>query len=308
MRLTIHGTPVYEATRQAVSNPLVKIIVLRGGTRSSKTYSVMQMILTRLVSGNFGGRNIKRGVCSVVRKYASTLKGTVMRDFKEILLDSDLGDMVLENKTDKTFYYAGRLVEFIGADDQHKLKGGKRNILYCNESNELQFKKEFFQLLIRTKDIAIVDLNPDDPDIWINTELEQKRAVTKKDVTVIVSTYKDNRYLSPEEVAEIEYIKYVDPELWKVYGLGQYGKIMGTIFNNWEVIPELPPDAKYVGHGMDFGYTHDPSTLIGLYLYNNCLVLDEEIYERGLTNIDIYDNQGGKISMGNSIDGRMGEA
>lgn len=95
---------------------------------------------------------------------------------------------------------------------------------------------EFFQLNIRTKYKVIIDFNPDDEDIWINKEIEQKRQYTKKDVAVIVSTYKDNKFLSKEEVEEIENIKEVDPVLRQVYGEGQYGKMTGRIYNNWEVV------------------------------------------------------------------------
>lgn len=145
-----------------------------------------------------------------------------MRDFKEIIVEGEVDHLIAENKTDRTFLYGGRMVEFIGADDQHKLKGGKRAILYINEANEVDYKTEFFQLIIRTKDIAIIDFNPDDPDVYINTELEIKRAIQKQDVEVIVSTYKDNPFLTREEIAEIENIKNIDPQLWTVYGEGGY--------------------------------------------------------------------------------------
>lgn len=51
MKLQMEATPVYARTWRAISNPMIKIVILRGGTRSSKTYSVMQMIATRLMSG-----------------------------------------------------------------------------------------------------------------------------------------------------------------------------------------------------------------------------------------------------------------
>ena len=143
------------------------------------------------------------------------------------------------------------MVEFLGADDQQKIRGTKRRILYCNEANELDYNSEFFQLLVRTKDVVIIDFNPDDEDIWINTEIEQKRKLTKRDVLVTVSTYLDNPFLSPEEVDEIEHIKEVDPYLWQVYGLGEYGKRQGVIFD-FEIIDELPDVAKYLGEGLDF--------------------------------------------------------
>nr|DAT00686.1 MAG TPA: terminase large subunit [Caudoviricetes sp.] len=93
----------------------------------------------------------------------------------------------------------------------------KRDILYCNEANELSYKKEFFQLLIRTKYRVFIDFNPDDVDHWINQELELKRKVIEKDVEVIVSTYRDNPFLSEAEVKEIEILKNTDPLYWKIY-------------------------------------------------------------------------------------------
>ncbi|MCH2023778.1 MAG: phage terminase large subunit [Saprospiraceae bacterium] len=68
-------------------------------------------------------------------------------------------------------------------------------MLYCNEANALTFQEEFFQLIVRTNDKIFLDFNPDSEDIWINTELEQKRAKQEGDVEVIVSTYKDNPFI-----------------------------------------------------------------------------------------------------------------
>lgn len=97
--------------------------------------------------------------------------------------------------------------------------------MYCNEANELMYKKQFFQLNIRTSRLTILDFNPDDPDIRINTEIEQKRSKKRKDVKTIVSTYKHNPYLPHEMIEEIESLKDVDPMLWNVYGKGMYGRM-----------------------------------------------------------------------------------
>jgi phage terminase large subunit len=167
--------------------------------------------------------------------------------------------------------------------------------LYCNEGNELAYTKEFYQLLVRTAVVALIDLNPSDPDIWVNTELEQKRAQIKKDVIVLVSTYKDNAFLSRAQVEEIEYTKQIDLELRKVYGLGQYGRVTGTVFTNWSVIPEIPKDAARLIDGLDFGFTNDPTALVRIYKHNKALIMDCPIYETGLTNIDIYTEEGAKL-------------
>lgn len=266
-----------------------RLVVNRGGTRSSKTYSICQMIMVWLISGYIReGQKIESGKATIVRKFKETLRVTVEEDFKSILMENELYGLVSHNKTNRTFSYDGRVVQFLGADNQQKLRGYSGNILFCNEANELAYKKEFYQLLMRTKDLVLIDFNPSDPYIWINEELEQKRAKLKGDVEVLVSTYKDNGYLSREQISEIEYLRDVDQELWDVYGLGQYGKVEGLIYPDFTIIPEMPKDLKREGYCLDFGYTVDPTALIhcGIKGGRN-LYVDELIYERGLTNPDI---------------------
>lgn len=179
------------------------------------------------------------------------------------------------------------MVEFIGADDQQKLRGGKRDILYCNEANSLSYDKEFFQLFIRTTYKTFIDFNPDNEDVWINTELEQKRQYEEWDVDIIVSTYKDNPFLPAEQVKEIERLEKSNPHYWKIYWLWEYGKLEGIIFDNRSVCEEVPDFARLLWYGMDFGYTNDPTALVWLYEWDNTIFLDELIYERWLTNQDI---------------------
>lgn len=78
---------------------------------------------------------------------------------------------------------------------------------------------------MRTKHRIFIDFNPDDEDVWINTELEQKRARNKGDVEVFVSTYRDNPFLTAEIIEEIEAFRDADPAYWQVFGLGQYGRL-----------------------------------------------------------------------------------
>jgi phage terminase large subunit len=277
-------TPVF--TRNRATDK--KIVVNRGGTRSSKTYSIAQLCALWLITGEIGrGNYIHKGVWSTVRKHQTTLDKTVVRDFEEILQNEGWYGLVSHNKTKKTYSYKGRLVEFFGADDQQKLRGAKRNILYCNEANELEYRQEFFQLLMRTTDKIFIDFNPDDEDIWINTELEQKRTNDKGDVETIVSTYKDNTFLPESLVEEIEYLQQTDPEFWKIYGLGEYGNITGLIYENVTFIPAIPDNAKFVCYGLDFGFTNDPTAVIEIWKHDKDIYLNEMIYENGLTNEDI---------------------
>src|SRR6185312_3991029 len=226
MQLDLQVTPVFEQTYDCEK----KIIVHRGGTRSSKTVSIMQKAVLFLMTGYvMPGVTIQAGAWSTVRKYSKNLDKTVVRDFEEELEKNDLFQYIRRNKTTKTYYYGDRIVEFIGADDSQKLRGAKRAILHCNEGNELLWK-DWQQLIFRTEYRAYIDFNPDDEEIWINTEIEQKRFHQKGDVEVIVSNYKDNTFLPQSLIEEIEYLEATDPDFWKIFGLGQYGSIKGLIF------------------------------------------------------------------------------
>jgi len=264
-----------------------KIVVNRGGTRSSKTYSINQICALWLITGKYGENEyLSEGTWTSVRKYRTNLDGTIIRDFEEILKFNNWYDIVQHNKTKKTYKFRNRLVEFIGADDQQKLRGAKRNILYCNEANELEYKQEFFQLLMRTENKIFVDFNPDDEQVWINQELEIKRSKEVGDVDVIVSNYKDNIYLPESLVKEIEYLQQTDKEFWKIYGLGEYGNISGVVFENVHYVNTMP-DCKLVAVGLDFGYSLDPSAALMVYRKDNELYLKEILYEKGLTNQDL---------------------
>lgn len=182
-----------------------KIVINRGGTRAGKTYALMQLFVNWLVTGYIReGQEIKTGTASIVRKTLPALKATAQKDFEEILQTVGYFGKVKQNKTDRTYSYNGRTVEFFSVDDQQKVRGRKRQILFCNEANELHYNTDFFQLLIRTTDLIFLDLNPSDPYTWVNVELEQKRQHEQKDVDVIVSTYRDNPFLSKELCREIE--------------------------------------------------------------------------------------------------------
>jgi len=271
-----------------------KIIINRGGTRSSKTRSIAQIAVLWLFTGQISrNKQIQVGVWSTVRKYSTTLDATVIRDFEEELDKQGLYSALNHNKTKRTYIFGKRMVEFFGADDEKKLRGAKRNILYCNEANELEYKTQFFQLLIRTEDRIFIDFNPDDENIWINTELEQKRAVEVGDVEVIVSTYKDNTFLPESLIKEIEYLEKTDPEFWKIYGLGQYGQIYGVIFPVYNIVASMPVDkdgndvGRLIGYGIDFGFTNDPCTIVEVRMFDGELYIAELEYKRGMTNNDI---------------------
>lgn len=259
----------------------------RWWTRSGKTYNLLVLFFYWLIFWKIDeGTFYEKGILTIVRKYASTLKWSCQRDFEEIVDYYNYRWLLDINKQDRTYKYNWRVIEFIWADDQQKLRWWKRDILYCNEANELQYKQEFFQLMIRTTWKIFLDFNPDDESIWINTELEQKRRLEEKDVRVIISTYKDNPHLGELQVKEIEMLEKTDEQYWNVYWLGNYWKLEGVIYSNWEEIEKVPENARLRGYWLDFWFNH-PTAFMWIYEYNDCIIVDEEFYTSWLITRDI---------------------
>lgn len=287
--LDIKATKVFQKNWESDK----KIIVNRGGTRSSKTRSILQMCFVWLISWKIDNtwKVFSSWVLSIVRKYSATLNATAIRDWENIIAESSYSFLLSDkhrNKSDKTYTYNGRMVEFFGADDEQKIRWRGRDILYCNEANELRYDQEFHQLLIRTTYKIIIDFNPDDEWVRINTELEQKRAITEWDVDIIVSTYKDNPYINESIIKEIEYLWKTNPLYWRVYWLWEYGRVEWLVFQWWEEVSDVSDDYELLWYWQDFGYSNDPTAIIGLYKYKDGILFDECLYERWLTNQDIW--------------------
>lgn len=304
-----------------------RIVVHRGGTRSGKTYSLLFNAAQWLLTGKLReGEIIPNGKMAIVRKASTTITRTIQEDFNAIYL---FCCAVLEikpdrHKTDKSYKYRGRKIELIGADDEQKLRGYKCDILYCNEANELTFKKQFFQLLMRCKGPVFLDFNPSDEHVWIKTEIEDKRRHDKGDVDVVVTTYKDNvntfgkSYLTNEQIEEIENLQFTDPAMWRVYGKGEYGVTRGLVIPSMTIIESLPNGLRAESGGLDFGFTNDPTALywcgekqtreerttdkgVSKMVTFHDLYVDQLIYETGLNEQDLvnkFNDVGVKKSLG----------
>lgn len=266
-------------------SPDVRWVINRGGTRSSKTTSIAQQLAVWLLTGQIREtQRILEGSAAVVRKYKTTLQATVIRDFERVLDECGLRRFVKVNQQTRQYKYGKRSVEFVGADDEQKIRGFSATITWLNEANELDWNTEVLQLRLRTEKLMIVDFNPSEPYVWVREELELKRALIDKDVETIVSTYKDNRFLSREQIREIERLQDEDLNYWKVYGLGEYGQVTGLVFPKVEIVEKMPENLKHRGYGMDFGYSNGVTTLIECGLQNEKDVyFDQIFYQIGMT-------------------------
>lgn len=271
----IYNSRVYSETLKAAFRDNKRIIVNIGGTRSGKTYSILQVL--NYISSCYNGL-----VTSVVTQTFPQLRVGAMRDYQKIVREErQIGETWEENKSEHTFTIhkpdgGSSLMEFFSADQFLKVLGGQRDILFINECIRLKWEV-VRQLMVRTSWKVFLDLNPI-CRFWLNDEI-----LSRDDVAVIHSTYKDNVYLSKNQIAEIE-THQKDENWWRVYGLGLEGKAEGLVYPEWDIVPEMPKECK-VRYGIDFGY-NDPTTLIKVGVIGQDLYLQELIYKRGIITDD----------------------
>ena len=170
------------------------------------------------------------------------------------------------------------MVEFISVDQPQKIRGRKRDCLFVNEANEITLE-DWRQLVLRTTGRIIIDYNPSDEFHWIYDQV-----LTRDDCSFYQTTYKDNPFLPQTVVDEIERLKDVDENYWRIYGLGERGISRATVFTHWKEIDQVPDGWRLMCYGMDFGYTNDPTAIVAIYTDGHGFALDEIVYTTGLTN------------------------
>lgn len=272
----VQATKVFGIVAQAVKMGFTTISC-QGSSRSSKTYNILIFLIVMcLIIPNLS--------VSIVRSTLPAIKGSVFRDFKEILFRLGIFDEKSLNKTEMTYTFGnGSFVEFFSTDSEQKLRGRKRHILYVNEANELLFI-EWQQLKMRTTMYAIVDYNPSfSDDHWLCDINKDERTHH------FISTYKDNPFLEQTIIDEIESLQYKNKSLWQIYGLGLQSQIEGLIFKEIEIVEEIPHWVKKRGLGQDFGYTNDPTAIIDCAIHENDLYLDELCYRTRMLTPEIID-------------------
>lgn len=272
--------------RTTAINKLLKLTkrkrVVQGGTSAGKTFGILPILI------DYATKNAKSEI-SVVSETIPHLRRGAIKDFLKIM---DWTGRYIDtnwNRTLLTYTFAnGSFIEFFSADQEAKLRGARRNILYVNEANNLSFEA-YHQLSIRTSHHIWLDFNPT-AEFWVHTEV-----LKEEDSELIILNYKDNETLSESIIKDIESAKEKAKtsaywENWyKVYGLGELGAVQGTIFSNWSTIDTIPNDARLLGIGLDFGYSVDPTACIGIYKYNDSYILHELIYQKELSNKNIFD-------------------
>lgn len=271
-------TNVFHKNVDAYASKKYRYIVNQGGTSASKTFSLLQ-ILTRLAM-------MKPLQIDIVGLSIPHLKLGVLNDMPAVMSGFNLNFYDMYNSTDKKIIFpSGGVINFLSFDKLGKAHGGRRDILYINEANHVNFNIAE-QLMIRTRDAIFIDYNPTN-EFWVHNNL----MVYEPEKTIIIkSSYLDNNLLERNIVESLE-SKRGDgtSNFWRVYGMGELGVAEGLVFDNFEVRDfDIYSFDKY-RNGIDWGFSNDPFAFVRLAIEHETLYICQEIYQRGLLNKESHE-------------------
>lgn len=270
----ILNSDVFNWNLEAYESGKYRVIANQGSTRSTKTYSITQLLALYIA------HKYKKSI-SIVSPSLPHLKRGARRDFLEIIETAGIYSDDRFNMTDQIYTYPnGSYIEFFGAEDMGRVRGPGRDILYVNEANLLSFPV-YKQLALRTKEIIFIDFNPVDEMSWVYEVADAPGNL------MIHSTYLNNPFLPKEQVQEIEGLREIDQNMWKVFGLGLRGQSSELIYTHWRQCDRMPEKGE-VFYGMDFGF-NNPSAVIKIEIFDGIVYLDEVLYQTRLTTNDLID-------------------
>lgn len=269
-----------------------RIKIVQGSSSAGKTFGIIPILIDKAIKNPLL-------TISIVSESLPHLRRGAIKDFLSIMKMTNRYIDSHWNKTNSVYTFAnGSYIEFFSVEDDTKLRGARRNCLYVNEANNINYPA-YIQLAMRTDNDIWLDYNPTHK-FWVEEILDEGEAER------VILTYKDNEALSKTVIDFLESKRILAKtsnywENWcRVYLDGLVGSLEGVIFNDYNVLDKLPIEAELIAYGTDFGFSNDPSTVTGVYRWNGEIILDEVIYQKGLLT-----NELAKLMKQNNVSGNV---
>ena len=244
----------------------------------------------------------------VVRKTYRTLKDSCYTELKWAIhrLGVDAFFNCTLSPLEITYTPTGQKIYFRGLDDPLKVTSitvdvGSLCWLWIEEAYEINSEADFDMLneSIRGevqdglfKQVTLT-FNPWNDRHWLKRKFFDN---PDKDTLAMTTNYTCNEWLDEADLQVFETMKEKNPRRYQVAGLGNWGIVDGLVYENWKEQEFNVEDVRTANttsvFGLDFGYTNDPSALFCgiLDVKNKKLWVFDEMYEKALSNKDIYNN------------------
>lgn len=258
--------------------------VLVGGAGSGKSYAAADKFIMR-------GLLDQNHRLIAFRKVAKTLRRSVWPLLRGRLSHWGLYEHCSFNQTEMTLTLPnGSEIWCIGLDDPEKLKSiHGMTSAWIEEATECT-PDDINQVNLRLRGETpsykqiVYSLNP----ISVMHHLKRKFWDERPDnCEVLRTTYRDNRYIDAEYANELERLAELNPNLHRIYALGEWGTLEGVIYRPF-IIGDWPDTAQFSDtfYGLDFGF-NNPSALVRVEVYDSDIFVTEEVYDSGLTTPDL---------------------
>lgn len=266
-----------------------------GGSSSGKSFSLAQRTVLDVFKGN---RNYL-----IVRNVQSTLKRSCLNEITKAISNFKLNEYFQVNKTDMiiTCKLNNKQILFCGLDDVEKVKSitpidGVITDIWVEEATETDYKAvKQLDKRLRGKSKVVkrltLSFNPILKDHWLYTEYfdiweDDKQYVEKDNVSILKTTYKDNKFLAEDDIKALE--NESDKYYYEVYTLGNWGVLGAVIFKNWRVedFSDIENTFDNFRHGIDWGFADDPFAYVKSHYdrMRRKLYICDEIEAVGLLN------------------------
>lgn len=268
-----------------------------GGSSSGKSYFLGQ----KIVLDNIKGVN---WLCC--RNVAKTIRKSIFNEVCKAISTMGLSFLYSINKTELTITNKrnNKQILFVGLDDPEKVKSitpqdGIIERIFVEEATEITYDA-YKQLTKRIRGVSafskciILAFNPILKSHWIYKEFfgnwdDTKTSYEDEKICILKTTYKDNSFLSAEDIESLE--NESDSYYYSVYTLGEWGVIGHLVFKNWHVedLSAMIPRFDNLRLGMDFGYSSDPNALIKIHIdhKNKIIYVFDEWYQAGMSDEEL---------------------
>jgi len=248
-------------------------VMLEGSSRSGKTWSSVDFLIYICTKIE------RRATIHIVKETYNSFKTTLFEDFDRRFPMFGIPSPSAGRKELNRFNLFGNTINLLGADAVSKVHGSGSDYFWMNEVLDID-KEIFNQYEMRCRKLWWFDYNPSVTKHWAY-DLEKRN-----DVSLLRTTFLDNPHISNAEKVKILSYEPWHPEdrhlpvkdrrphpfnieqgtadeyNWNVYGLGLRSVPEGLIFQHVTWIDKFPAECELIYHGLDFGFTNDPTALV----------------------------------------------